>query len=130
MCLMMPFCTSEGSLKHNYLLFGKYFPGVMRETLTTPRNPLLCTSGIPQAHILPDQLQAQADVRSGTPQGNLCPSRSVTPQSPIALYQVPPHTQLPLPATCQQTIITLVRKPNHHLTTVITFPHDTHSRTS
>ena len=128
-CLVMPFVLQRCPLTPHCLLFVKYFPGVIKEALTTPRN-LFYTSLIPQACILPNQLQAQADMRTGTPQHILYPRRSVTPQYPISSASSCIRTRLPLPATCMQIIITPVRKPNHHLTMAITLTRDTHSRDS
>lgn len=127
----MPFVLQRCPLKPTCLLFIKYFPGVMRGTHNSqePFLHLLNTSGLYSARPAPGT--SSCENRRSTayplpePVGHAAISHCLVSSASSRI-----RTRVPLPATCKQSIVTLVRKPNHHLTTAITLRRGTHIRAS
>lgn len=128
----MPFVLQGCPLKPTGLLFVKYFPGVMRGMHISqelflhlwdtwglyPARPAPGTSSCENRH-------STAQYPVPEPVGHAAISHCLVSSASSRIC-----TRFPLPATCKQSIVTLVRKPNHHLTTAITLRRGTHIRAS
>lgn len=127
----MPFVLQRCPLKPNCLLFMKYFPGVTRgrHNSQDPFLHLSDTWGPYSARPAPGT--SSCENRHSTahpvpePVGHAALSHCLVSSASSRLC-----TRFPLPAARQQSIVTLVRKPNHHLTTAMTLRRGTRTRAS